>query len=209
MQKIGMALALCLLSGASVAGGKFTTKDGYLVMPDISVDDKTFYDTVTLKLDFSNGTFSYISSKVKPTTLFDKPIEPQFNEEGFTVGSLGCEKTASTKVSCYLLMVNNNEDTQVTLTRSASQTSYDHQSLLFDNLNNTYVAKSIMLSGSESNNSYLEKTLFQGIPVKVRLDFEGISTSANSIATVKPTFTYRSKSNSIVAFSPTFKNIKF
>ncbi|MEQ1635971.1 MAG: hypothetical protein ABL903_04715 [Methylococcales bacterium] len=204
MKKIYVLVFLSLFSGLSLAGGKFTSKDGYLVLPDISVDDKSFYDTVTLQLNFSNGTFSYISSNPKPTTLFDKPVEPQVTDEGFTVGSLGCKKTASTKVSCYLQIVNNNADATVRLWLDSS-----YKSQLFDNLNNTYLAKSGMISAEETTSGYVSSILFQGIPAKIRIDFEDINATASSVSALKPAIGYTAKGKSEVIFYPTFKDIKF
>ncbi|NOT84504.1 MAG: hypothetical protein HOP02_06920 [Methylococcaceae bacterium] len=201
MKKIYLCVCVCLFSGLSIAGGKYTSNDGYLLIPDISVNDKPAYDSVTLKLDFNTNTFSVINAKPKSTTLFDKPQEPQVTEEGFTIGSLGCEKTGASKISCYLLIVNNNADVKARLWMDSS-----YKSLLFDNLNNTYTAKSGMISGFEGS-GYTNATLFQGIPVKVRLDYEGININATSISSLKPAIENTGTGGGV--YYPTFKDIKF
>jgi hypothetical protein len=201
MKKIALFCIAGLFSGVSMANGKFTSSNGYFVVPKVNVDDQTFYDSVTLQLNFTNGTFSVVNAKPKPPTIFETPLEPQFNAEGYTIGLLGCESSGSSQITCHLQVVNNEADRELRVfANNGSQVS-----LLFDNLNNSVTAASLTFANKTSTN-FVETTLFQGQPVKISMVFTGININASSISTLK---LYCYDPNSRRFFYGTFKDIDF
>jgi hypothetical protein len=63
VKKIALICIVCLFSGISFASGKYTSQNGYFVVPDVNVDDKDFYDMVTVQFNFTKGTFKIVNAK--------------------------------------------------------------------------------------------------------------------------------------------------
>lgn len=61
MKRITAAVALLSTSLVAFAGTNFNSATGVLVIPDVTIDGKTFFDSATLQLDMSNGTFKLLS----------------------------------------------------------------------------------------------------------------------------------------------------
>jgi hypothetical protein len=61
MKNISTAVILLIISitfsMSSLAISNFSSGTGVLVLPRVDVDGNTFYDNVSLELDFSTGTF--------------------------------------------------------------------------------------------------------------------------------------------------------
>jgi hypothetical protein len=187
MKKIAMIVCIAsLFSGFSFASGKYTSNNGYFVVSDVNVDNQTFYDSVTLQLNFGDGTFSVVDAKKKSSTLFERPLEPQFNAEGFTIGFLGCEKSETNQITCYLQVVNNESDRELAVIANEEPNSATG-SILFDNLNNTYIAQSVTFTNI-SDDHFVKAILYQGVPVKLSMVFKGIDINASSILIFKPWF---------------------
>lgn len=175
----------------------------------MNVDDKTYYDSVTLQLNFNNGTFSIVNAKPKSSTLFAKPLEPQFNAaEGFTIGFLGCEKSGENEITCHMLVVNHDANFSQ---MAAIATLFDNGipkeagSMLQDNLYNTYIAKSVTFNNKTDSFS-VTGTLVKDIAVKLSMVFTGIDKNARSILVFKPWFATIPFGKNIFV---TFKDIKF
>ncbi|NOT83781.1 MAG: hypothetical protein HOP02_03160 [Methylococcaceae bacterium] len=208
MKKIALFVCIAsLFSGVSLASGKYTSNDGNFVVSDVNADDKTFYDSVTLQLNFGNGTFLVVNAKEKSPTLFDRPLEPQVTVEGFTIGFLGCEKSGMDQITCYLQVVNNEADREVAAIARYPDPSADNAavgSILFDNLNNTYIAQSVTFTNI-TDDIFVKARLYQDIPVKLSMVFTGININASSILLFRSTFNTSFGKH----FVGTFKNIKF
>ncbi len=204
MKKIALFCIAILCSGATMATSNFSSQNGTLVIPDVNVDGLTVYDSVTLQLNFANGTFSVLNAQPKPSTIFDTPQEPQYTAEGYTIGSLGCATSGVNEITCYLQVVNNQADRKLRVwNRGFSPTS---GFFLFDDLNNTYKAALVTVGNQTTDGAYIETTLIQGIPVRISIVFKNISPSAHSISAFKPLF-YDLTSRR--EFEGNFKEIEF
>jgi len=187
MRKIVLFCIASLCSGISMATSNFNSQTGILVIPDVNVDGQTVYDSVTLQLNLGNGTFSVLNANPKPSTIFDTPQEPQFNTEGYTIGLFGCKTSGTNQITCYMQVVNNEADRELWVFADPAF-GLSPDSLLFDNLNNTYKAASITYTDVTSSQFVRVPLLFQGIPIKISMVFEGININASSISTFKPAF---------------------
>ncbi|MDD5323056.1 MAG: hypothetical protein PHD43_21080 [Methylococcales bacterium] len=203
MKKIALFCIAILCSGATMATSNFSSQNGTLVIPDVNVDGLTVYDSVTLQLNFANGTFSVLNAQPKPSTIFNTPQEPQYTAEGYTIGSLGCATSGVNEITCYLQVVNNQADRKL---RVFNHTQSSGDSLIFDDLNNTYKAALVTVGNQTTDGIWVETTLIQGIPVKISIVFKNISPSAHSISAFKPLF-YDLTSRR--EFEATFKDIDF
>lgn len=202
MRKIASFCVACLFSGASLATSNFSSSDGILLIPDVNVNGSTFYDTVTLKLNLSNGTFSVLNAQPKSKTVFDTPID-SYTAEGYTVDLLGCASTGTDEITCYSRVVNNKA--KRTLCVHGSSDCTGSASILFDDLNNAYKAASVTFS-TESRDSYVSAVIAQGVPANVTQVFKGINIKAKSISSFQPAF-YTGDTR--VHFEANFRNIKF
>lgn len=68
MKKVALICIAFLFSSISLASSKYTSQNGYFVVSDVNVDDKDFYDMVTMKLDFIKGTFKIVSATKNDST---------------------------------------------------------------------------------------------------------------------------------------------
>jgi hypothetical protein len=191
----------CLCSGVSLATSNFNGSNGILLIPDVNVNGNIFYDSVTLQLDLSKGTFSVVNAQPKNTKISDKPLDT-YTAEGYSVGFLGCASSGTNEITCYLRVVNNQADRKLTV---YGDWISDYRSRLFDNLNNTYNAASITVANGTDNN-YVETTLIQGVPTNVSMVFKNIDIHAKSIAAFKPSFMDKTSNRQ---FQGNFINIKF
>jgi len=62
----------------SLAVGIYNADTGYLVIPEVDVNGDTFYDNVTLKLNFTTGTFEVVNADLKPDTISTIPYYRYF-----------------------------------------------------------------------------------------------------------------------------------
>ena len=109
-----MALALAAASFSSHAVTNYNSGTGILVIPDVSVDGKNFYNSVTLQLDFSTGTFKLLSYTPKNTAISDTPLQT-YSSNGFTVDFMGCAQSGYNEITCYTNVTNNGNDTALTV----------------------------------------------------------------------------------------------
>jgi hypothetical protein len=189
MKKIVLFCIACLCSGISMATSNFNSQTGILVIPDVNVDGFTVYDSVTLQLNFTTGTFSVVNAKPKPSTIFDTPQEPQYTAEGYTIGSLGCATSGVNEITCYLQAVNNQANRKLRVwNRAYTSSSTPDGSLLFDDHNNIYEAVLVTVGSQTTDGAYIDTILIQGVPVRISMVFKNISLSAQSISAFKPLF---------------------
>lgn len=73
MKKITLLLTGCLISGISLASGKFTSSNGLFVVPNVNVDNRIFFDSVTLQLNLNNGSFKIVNTQLKPSESPENP----------------------------------------------------------------------------------------------------------------------------------------
>jgi hypothetical protein len=196
-----LTFALAAASFSSVAGPNFNSGTGVLVMPDVSVDGTSFYDSVTLKLDFNTGKFILVAYTPKNTKISDTPLQT-FSANSFTVDFLGCARTGTNQIACHTNVTNTKNDTYLTF-YGGSGICGTH-STLYDNLGNPY-SPSVAVFNQTSNN-YIGGNMLQGVPVRAVFSFSNIDTHATSIAAFEPLFANGCGAS---LFQAIFKNITF
>ncbi|NOT85918.1 MAG: hypothetical protein HOP02_14310 [Methylococcaceae bacterium] len=192
-----------------------------IMVQDVNVDDQTYWDSVTLKLDIANGTFSIVDAKPKATT----PTTPnqtlqQVKSEGYTVDFLGCAKTGNIKgelmdVSCSMQVTNNQADSMLDVSGSSpvglnenglspNQVSAmpPHYGMagvpsLRDNFNQVYHSAT---SNLKSNPSFQP----QGVPVNISFTY-AMNKNVSSISVFMP-FCIDTKTKKLL--DVVFKDIK-
>lgn len=205
MKPMLIALAALAASHPALAGTNFNSGTGILVIPDVTVDGKSFFDSVTLRLDLSTGAFGIVSYTPKNIKVSDTPIQT-FENSGVSVGLLGCYRSGTNQVTCYAQVTNSNNDATIAFAASDYyQYPVGHiTTKLFDNLGTPYVG-AISVFG-KSSGDYIVGTVLQGVPVRVAYTFTNVDSHATSIAAFSPAFLY---GPTAVAFVATFKNISF
>lgn len=171
---------------SSYAISNFSAGTGVLVLPRVDVDGNTFYDNVSLELDFSTGTFKVLNATPSVPPQPDQIIETQ-TVENFSLGFQGCFRSGRDEVRCYMKITNNDfdKDLEVNVSRSCCSASF---SRLFDDLSNEYTASKITIANTEINSSAGSATLIRGIPATAVFIFEDISPSANILTLFQPGF---------------------
>ena len=194
--------SLILLPINSLAIGLFNTDTSYLVIPEVDVDGKVFYDKVTLKLNFSNGTFELIDANRKPEAISNVPLD-MMEEHDIKMDFMGCKRSGRNDVTCHIKLTSLGGVDQK-ISSYANTTAYNNStSYLYDNLGNTYKATKTSLGNLES--SYLvTSTLVGGVPTLTTFKFKNISPQASGISLLKPQF-----GDSRDQFTGDFRNIKF
>jgi hypothetical protein len=201
------AAALLALATPVLAGTNFNSGTGMLVIPDVSVDGRSFYDSVTLKLDLATGTFSLISATPKNTKISDAPVQ-SFEVSGVGVGFNGCYRSGTNQVTCYATVTNTNNDAEMAFAGSSyggAHSSYiTITTTMIDNLGTPYTGSVSVFGKTESN--WIAGPILQGVPVRVAYVFTNVDSRATSIAAFSPAFAYSATRKGFVA---TFKNISF
>lgn len=199
--------AMFAMATPVVAGANFNSGTGILVIPDVSVDGRSFYDSVTLKLDLASGTFSLISATPKNPKLSDTPLQV-FDSDGVTVGFNGCYRSGTNQVTCQATVTNLNNDAEMAFAAafySGSLSSYSSiKTTLYDNLGAPYTGTVSALNKTDA--SAVSGMVLQGVPVRVTYVFTNVDSRATSIAAFSPGFAYAPTRKGFVA---TFKNISF
>lgn len=189
------------LSSTSFAIGNFDSASGRLLIPEIDMDGKNFFNNVSIKFDFPNGTFDVVSLEEKPPTIFETPID-SFTDQDVKMGFLGCARTGRNEVSCHMELTSLGGFDQSVIVY-ASQ--YQRESRLFDDLGNTYIASEVIV-GNLQGSRYVTSLLIAGVPTLAKFKFKNILPSASSISLFKPSFRNRSKDK---LFNGDFRNIQF
>jgi hypothetical protein len=205
--RIAAAAALLAMAGSAMAGTNFNSGTGILVIPDVSVDGRSFYDSVTLKLDLANGTFSLVSATPKNTRIPDAPLQ-SFEVSGVGVGFNGCYRSGANQVTCYATVTNTNNDAEMAFAGSSYVGAHSGYSTItttmIDNLGTPYTGSVSVFGKTESN--YISGPILQGVPVRAAYVFTNVDSRATSIAAFSPAFAYSATRKGFVA---TFKNISF
>ncbi len=197
MKKIVLILILAVTSFSSFATSNYTSATGNVVIPDVSVDGKTYYDSVTLKLNFANGTFSVLSATPKNAAISTTPLQT-FSSNNAKVDFMGCTQDGTNQITCYVNFTNNGNDSIFWF-----YGNYGGTSTLYDNLGNSYTAQ---VSAFSKTSSSISSNVLQGVPVQVSFTFTGINIHATSITAFEPEFYSQATGNDFTAI---FKNITF
>lgn len=199
MKKSWLALSLLTASFSSFAGANLISSTGEFVIPDVTLDGKHFFDSVTLKLNFATGKFEVISYQEKNKAISNTPLQT-YTFNSIKTDFLGCTKTGVTQVSCYINLTNSDNDVQISIYGNNDYT------LVYDNFGEPYKGY-INLFGQSSaaaSSNYIETTLLKGVPVRVEYVFNNLNNRATSIAAFKPAFLY-----SKAYYMADFRNISF
>ena len=84
-----------------MAIGLFNTDTSYLVIPEIDVNGEVFYDKVTLKLNFSNGTFELIDANLKPESISNVPLD-MMEDQDIRMEFMGCKRSGRNDITCHI-----------------------------------------------------------------------------------------------------------
>lgn len=182
MIKLLLILNLLIFNIACFASTNFTSSDGNLVIPDVSVNGDKNYNNVTLQLDFDNGTFKVLDTQPKTTTISDTPLQSQTlsysSFEKYKFDFFGCERSGHNQISCYVDVTAYSDYPPIILATYSS---------LYDNQGREYLAASITISDTP----IIVDQVFPSIkdtPIRVRYFFDNFNIHATSISVFKPTF---------------------
>lgn len=176
MEKFLITLNLLVMSTTCFATANFTSSDGNHVIPDVSVDGNKNYDSVTLQLDMSNGTFRIIDAIPKNTTISVTPLQTELVIDKYKIDFFGCERSEYNQITCHVDVTSGSD--------SWFETS--DYSFLYDNQSREYKATSVIVFDKVLTNP--GQNLIQGIPVRVKYIFNDFDIHATSISVFKPLF---------------------
>jgi len=196
-----LLICLLLISTTSHATANFTSATGVFLVPNVSVNGTTNYESVTLQLDLSNGTFSVLDATPKDTSFSDEALET-LTSNGLKVDFYGCASTGFNQVSCKVKVVSTGSDQSIYVLSDTNAFGNGNDTSAFDNLGREY--KPTVTAFDKSSSVSLEFNLLQGVPAEVKFIFDDFDIQATSIAAFKPFF-YFNKS----IIEGNFRNISF
>jgi hypothetical protein len=187
----------------------FSVGSGVLYMPRIAVDGTTYFDNVSLYLDFATGTFSLLNATPTTPPQPDQVIETQ-NTENFTLDFQGCFRDGQDQVSCYLRITNNDFDRDICVNATKFEVSTSAPiSHLYDDLSNEYNAIKISIANTVFNSGDRGcATLVRGVPATGVFTFEKVSPSASSLTLFKPGFSLAPPPYNVIKFNGDFRNFE-
>ncbi len=173
----------------SYAISEFSVNSAVLTVPRVSVDGNTYFDSVSLELDFNTGKFKLLNATPTTPPQPDKIIEAQ-QVEDYSLNFQGCFRLGRDEVHCYMKIINNDFDRDLFVNTSNSLFSSSAlHSQLFDDLGNEYIASKITIANKDIVASRgTGVTLIRGIPTIAIFQFKNISPSASSLSLFKPGF---------------------
>ncbi|TXI16257.1 MAG: hypothetical protein E6Q62_11865 [Nitrosomonas sp.] len=197
MKKIVTALTL-LLTPLLLGTANFTSNNGILVIPDVSIDGTSHYESVTLQLNLANGTFSVLDATPKDTSFSDTALGTMSAGE-IKVDFYGCAHSGHNQVTCLTKVVSPNKDASISAYAGS-------ESKLYDDLSKEYEASSVTTLDKSSGGflNAVDVVIIQGIPVEVKFIYDNIDPSATLISAFQPRF-FHDGSNAI----GNFRNIDF
>lgn len=182
MRKLLLILNLLIFNIPCFASANFTSSEGNLVIPDVSVNGDKNYSNVTLHLDFDKGTFKVLDAQPKTTTISDTPLQSQtltFNFfENYKFDFFGCERSGQNQISCYV---------DVTMSSDYPRLFSATYSLLFDNQGREYLATVITISDTPITFDQRLPSK-KDTPIRIKYIFDNFNIHAASISVFKPTF---------------------
>lgn len=184
MKKIVWMWLLLTVSFSSFAVNNYTSGTGVVVMPDVSVDGKANFDSVTMQLDFTSGTFKILGAVAKNTAISSTPLQT-FKFNSFIVDFLGCQRSGTNEITCYTNITNTGNDAGLQ-TGSNGLISAPGTTLLYDDLSQQYGLSSVTVQNNTGGLSSL--TYIQGIPVMAAYKFTGFNIHATAITRFQPWF---------------------
>ena len=187
MKNILLFLCLLLINTTSYATANFTSATGVFLVPNVSVNGITNYESVTLQLDLSNGTFSVLDATLKDTSFSETPIET-LSSNGLKVDFYGCARTGHNQVTCRTKVMSINSDDQITI--PAAHWNSNMHTAAFDNFGREYSSK--VTAFDQSSTYALVFTLIQGVPATVDFIFDNIDIKATSFTAFQPAFSLNS-----------------
>lgn len=104
----------------------------------------------------------------------DKPKAPTVKSDFFSFELQGCRRSGST-VSCEFVITNEDKDRRLVFG--------DYNSKLFDNMGNEGRPKNVYIA-NQSGMYFADAVMVSGVPVKARIEFEGISPQATRISLI-------------------------
>jgi len=186
MKKILLAVALLVVFSPQplLATSNFTSSNGILVIPDVSVDGTTNYESVTLQLNLETGTFSILDATPKDTS-FSPTALGTMSAGGIKVDFHGCARSGHNQITCLTKVVSPNKDAGISAMAGSTSKLYDNLSQVYETSSVTALGKSGGGLGEFVNIAFVA---IQGVPVEVKFIFNNIDPSATSIAAFQPNF---------------------
>ncbi len=168
-----------------------------MVIPDVSVDGATNYESVTLQLNLATGAFSILDATPKDTS-FSPVVLGTMSGGGVKADFHGCVRSGHNQLTCLMKVVSLNNDASIYV--------YPELSQLFDNLSKKYIASSAAALDkiSEGFSNILSFRAIQGIPIDVKFIYNNIDPSASLISVFQPNFTLNARDT-----TGNFRNIDF
>ena len=196
----GLLSFLLLIPISSYAIGLFDTSTGYLVIPEVDVNGGSFYDNVSLKLDFGSGKFEFISGNPKPDNISSIPLNTMENQD-IKMDFMGCTRSGRNEVTCYLKLTSlGGFDRKIRVISTNYQNS-SNKTKLYDDKGNTYIADKVIVGNLQSG-AFVDPNLIAGIPTLAKFKFINISPAASSLSLFQPEFTGNN-----VSFNGDFRDI--
>jgi len=186
----------------------FNPSTNFLVIPEVDVDGTTFFNDVTLKLDFATGTFKVIGFTDKPDTISATPINTG-TEDDIKMDFMGCKRSGRNEISCLMkITALSGKDRKLSIFLTVDTSGSLKSTRLFDNLGNPYNVSEINIgiSSSSSSNFRIIQDLIAGIPTLVKFKFKDISPNASNISIFAPSFQDLASGT---LFTGDFRDIKF
>ncbi|MDV6347001.1 hypothetical protein R2083_05675 [Nitrosomonas sp. Is35] len=162
----------------SLATSNFTSSNGILVIPDVSVDGTTNYESVTLQLNLGTGTLSILDATPKDTSFSPTALETM-SGGGVKADFHGCARSGHNQLTCLMKVVSLNNDASIDV--------FPRLSKLFDNLSKEYIASSATAFDQIFSGDFSFRAI-QGIPIEVKLIYNSIDPSASLVSTFQPYF---------------------
>lgn len=192
-----------IISNTCFATANFTSANGIFLVPNVSVDGTTTYESVTLQLDLATGNFTILDATLKDTSFSETALDT-ISENGMKVDFFGCARSGHNQISCLTKIVSTTNDQKIIANRNHPfLIAGIIGSSLFDNLGREYDAE--VSAFDQTSSGGLEISLIQGVPAEVKFIFNDIDIQATAISAFKPVFVNKSDQS----IQGNFRNINF
>ncbi len=184
MKSFLLALCLMMINGTCFATANFTSSNGVFLVPDVSVDGTTNYESVTLQLNLADGTFTVLDATLKDTSFSETEIDTK-TANSLKIDFFGCARSGHNQVKCKTKVVSSSSD-QTVRAYGDFREQNSRFSPAFDDSSREYRANVAVFD--TTNSEFVDFTLIQGVPVEVNFIYNDIDISATSFSAFKPRY---------------------
>jgi len=194
----GVLGSLLLLPVISSAQSTYNTETGYLAIPEVEVNGNTFFDNVGIRLNFTTGTFEFVSGDARPEAVTNPntggisttPIETNGLDDVLKTEFMGCGRSGNenSRVTCHVKFTSlGGLDREVTIWSGNGGSITTLSAKLYDSNGFIHYGTGGIFGNIKTSQGFARILLVAGVPTLAKYQFNNVSPE-RGLSLFKPRF---------------------